>query len=99
MRRRPRSAISCSVIALRNRAAGQPSLSERSANVGKSCLIVGSRSSLCIRVSFVTSIPWVLQLDRKSVVQGKRGYVGVDIVGRGNINKKTNRREKVAERK
>src|SRR4051795_8727770 len=48
MRRRSRSAISCSPRATRKRAAGQPSLSAWSANRDHSSLIAGRRSSVSI---------------------------------------------------
>jgi hypothetical protein len=45
LRRRPRSAISCSASAARKRAAGQPSLSDCSASWAHTCLIAGKRNS------------------------------------------------------
>lgn len=50
IRRRPRWAISCSAMAARKRAAGQPALSDCSANCGHSTLMAGSRSSLSNRL-------------------------------------------------
>lgn len=58
VRRRPRSAISSSASAERKRAAGQPSLSARSANCGHSLAIAGRRRSCSnngSRVGLVTS--------------------------------------------
>jgi hypothetical protein len=55
-RRRSRSAISCSAIAVRKRAAGQPSLSERSAKRIQTCLMAGRRSSLSNRLTRVASM-------------------------------------------
>ena len=46
MRRRPRSAISCSASAARKRAAGQPSLSDCAASSAHISLMAGRRSSL-----------------------------------------------------
>jgi Adenylate and Guanylate cyclase catalytic domain len=46
IRRRPRSAISCSASAARKRAAGQPSLSARAARAAHVSLMAGKRSSL-----------------------------------------------------
>ena len=46
MRRRSRSAISCSARAARKRAAGHPSLSARAAKSGQACLMAGRRRSL-----------------------------------------------------
>ena len=45
MRRRPRSAISCSASAARKRAAGQPSLSDCSASLAHITLMAGRRRS------------------------------------------------------
>lgn len=51
IRRRSRSAISCSAKVVRNRAVGHPSLSERSAMVYQPCLMACRHRSLRIRVS------------------------------------------------
>ena len=56
MRRRSRSVISCSASASSKRAAGQPSLSERSANFSHKCLIAGRRSSFSSSVRRVVSM-------------------------------------------
>ena len=62
IRYRARSEISCSAMAAKKRAAGQPSLSERSANFGQISLITGRRRSLSMRLGRVASIVLFMQL-------------------------------------
>ena len=60
MRRRSRSATSYSASEARNRAAGQLSLSARSANAAQPCLIAGNRRSLSSSVSRAPSMVWLM---------------------------------------
>src|SRR6185312_11443317 len=78
MRRRPRSATSCSAMTARKRAAGQPSLSDCSANCGHNILMAGSRSSLSNRLRRAVST--VLAVFMRHLRSGWRRR-GVDPLG------------------
>src|SRR5215207_4426924 len=64
MRRRPRSASSCSAMVARKRAAGHPSLSDCSANCGHRSLMAGSRSSFSRRERRAASTAWIVLMRR-----------------------------------
>ena len=86
-RRRARSAISCSPSAASSLAAGQPSLSARSANCRHMALALGMRSSVNIRSSCAVSTALTTRLPRSAAASswpelpraGRRSRRGIPV--------------------